>query len=58
MSTLTTKNLARLAEAAFERRGDYPALLFGGRWHRSGGSPSEPGAWLGASSSGVAPGTA
>ena len=36
MSTLTTNNLARLAEAAFERRGDYPALLFEGRWHRSG----------------------
>jgi long-chain acyl-CoA synthetase len=30
-----TRNLARLAEAAFERRGDYEALLFEGRWHRS-----------------------
>ncbi|MGZ4236957.1 MAG: class I adenylate-forming enzyme family protein [Solirubrobacteraceae bacterium] len=29
-------NLARLAEASFERRGDYEALLFEGRWHRSG----------------------
>jgi long-chain acyl-CoA synthetase len=29
-------NLARLAEQAFERRGDYPSLLFEGRWHRSG----------------------
>ena len=31
----TTSNLARLAEAAFERRGDYESLLFEGRWHRS-----------------------
>ncbi len=31
----TTRNLARLAEAAFERRGDYESLLFEGRWHRS-----------------------
>jgi long-chain acyl-CoA synthetase len=29
-------NLARAAEAAFERRGDYESLLFEGRWHRSG----------------------
>jgi long-chain acyl-CoA synthetase len=29
-------NLARLAETAFDRRGDYPALLFEGTWHRSG----------------------
>ena len=29
------KNLARLAEAAFERRGDYESLLFEDRWHRS-----------------------
>ncbi|HZU40060.1 MAG TPA: AMP-binding protein [Solirubrobacteraceae bacterium] len=29
-------NLARLAEQAFERRGDYPSLLFEGRWHGSG----------------------
>ncbi len=28
-------NLARLAEQAFERRGDYPSLLFEERWHRS-----------------------
>jgi long-chain acyl-CoA synthetase len=28
--------LARLAEAAFERRGDYESLLFEGRWHGSG----------------------
>ena len=32
----TNSNLARLAEAAFERRGDYESLLFEGRWHRSG----------------------
>ncbi|MFZ0388656.1 MAG: AMP-binding protein [Solirubrobacteraceae bacterium] len=31
-----SKNLARAAEAAFERRGDYESLLFEGRWHRSG----------------------
>jgi long-chain acyl-CoA synthetase len=29
------RNLARLAEQAFERRGDYETLLFEGRWHRS-----------------------
>ena len=32
----TNSNLARLAEAASERRGDYESLLFEGRWHRSG----------------------
>jgi long-chain acyl-CoA synthetase len=31
-----TRNLARLAEEAFERRGDYASLLFEGRWHSSG----------------------
>jgi long-chain acyl-CoA synthetase len=29
-------NLARLAERSFERKGDYQAVLFEGRWHRSG----------------------
>jgi long-chain acyl-CoA synthetase len=29
-------NLARLSEQAFDRRGDYEALLFEGRWHTSG----------------------
>jgi long-chain acyl-CoA synthetase len=29
------RNLARLAEEAFERRGDYESLLFDGRWHGS-----------------------
>jgi len=29
-------HLARAAEAAFERRGDYESLLFEGRWYRSG----------------------
>jgi long-chain acyl-CoA synthetase len=29
-------HLARAAEAAFERRGDYESLLFERRWHRSG----------------------
>ena len=28
--------LGRLAELSFERRGDYPALLFEDRWHTSG----------------------
>ena len=28
-------HLARLAENAFERRGDYPSLLFDGRWYGS-----------------------
>jgi long-chain acyl-CoA synthetase len=28
-------HLGRLAEQSFERRGDYPALLFEGRWHGS-----------------------
>ncbi|MGH2882028.1 MAG: class I adenylate-forming enzyme family protein [Solirubrobacteraceae bacterium] len=32
----TNSNLARLAEAAYERRGDYESLLFEDRWHRSG----------------------
>lgn len=36
MSALGEHNLARLAETAFERRGDYPALLFEGVWHSSG----------------------
>jgi long-chain acyl-CoA synthetase len=35
MSVATEHNLARLAEASFERRGDYESLLFEGRWHRS-----------------------
>ena len=30
------RNLARLAEETFERRGDYPALWFEGAWHSSG----------------------
>ena len=30
------QNLARLAEASFERHGDYPSLLFEGTWHTSG----------------------
>jgi long-chain acyl-CoA synthetase len=36
MSRVGEHNLARLAEGAFERRGDYPSLLFEGRWHGSG----------------------
>jgi long-chain acyl-CoA synthetase len=31
-----TRNLARLAEETYERRGDYEALWFEGRWHTSG----------------------
>jgi long-chain acyl-CoA synthetase len=31
-----TRNLARLAEETYERRGDYDALWFENRWHRSG----------------------
>jgi long-chain acyl-CoA synthetase len=34
--TVSEHNLAHLAEQAFERRGDYEALLFEGRWHTSG----------------------
>ncbi len=36
MSIPGEHNLARLAELSFERRGDYPSLLFEGRWHGSG----------------------
>jgi long-chain acyl-CoA synthetase len=31
-----SQHLGRLAEESFERRGDYPALLFEGRWYGSG----------------------
>src|SRR5262249_56217007 len=30
-----TRNLARLVEEAYERRGDHDALWFEGRWHTS-----------------------
>jgi long-chain acyl-CoA synthetase len=36
MSAVGERNLGRLAERSFEVRGDYPALLFEGRWHNSG----------------------
>ena len=36
MSTVGERNLGLLAQRSFERRGDYPSLLFEGRWHRSG----------------------
>ncbi|HZO37062.1 MAG TPA: AMP-binding protein [Solirubrobacteraceae bacterium] len=36
MNTRVDNHLARVAEAAFERHGDYPTLLFDGRWHTSG----------------------
>src|SRR3979409_2206003 len=32
---ISERNLAVLAEQAFERRGDYESLLFEERWHRS-----------------------
>ena len=35
LAAVSERNLALLAEQAFERRGDYDALLFEGRWHRS-----------------------
>jgi long-chain acyl-CoA synthetase len=36
MSGVGERNLARLAETAFERRGDHPALLFEGTTHGAG----------------------
>jgi long-chain acyl-CoA synthetase len=36
MTALGECNLGLLAQRSFERRGDYPSLLFEGRWHRSG----------------------
>ena len=36
MRSIGEHNLARLAERSFEQKGDYEALLFEGRWHRSG----------------------
>jgi long-chain acyl-CoA synthetase len=36
MTASGERNLGLLARRSFERRGDYPALLFEGRWHRSG----------------------
>jgi long-chain acyl-CoA synthetase len=36
ISADSKQHLARLAEQAFERRGDYDSLLFEGRWYRSG----------------------
>ena len=36
MSNHGEHNLAGLAELSFERRGDYPSLLFEGRWPGSG----------------------
>ena len=36
MTAVGEHNLARLAEESFERRGDYEALFFEGRWYRSG----------------------
>jgi long-chain acyl-CoA synthetase len=35
MTASGARNLARLAEASAQRRGDYPSLLFDGRWHNS-----------------------
>jgi long-chain acyl-CoA synthetase len=36
MSAIGEHNLARLAESSFERKGDYPSLLFEGQWHTTG----------------------
>src|ERR1700744_2861995 len=36
MSGVGERNLGLLAQRSFERRGDYPSLLFEGRWHGSG----------------------
>jgi long-chain acyl-CoA synthetase len=36
MAAVGERNLGLLAQRHFERRGDYPSLLFEGRWHRSG----------------------
>ncbi|HTX29809.1 MAG TPA: AMP-binding protein [Solirubrobacteraceae bacterium] len=36
MTSVGDHNLARLADESFERRGDYEALMFEGRWYRSG----------------------
>jgi long-chain acyl-CoA synthetase len=36
MSADGERHLGRLAERSFEIRGDYPSLLFEGRWHSSG----------------------
>ncbi len=36
MTGVGERNLGRLVQQSFERRGDYPALLFEGRWHSSG----------------------
>jgi long-chain acyl-CoA synthetase len=36
VSARAQHHLGRLAERSFERRGDYPSLLFEGRWHTSG----------------------
>jgi long-chain acyl-CoA synthetase len=34
-TAVSSRNLALLAEQSFERRGDYPSLLFEGQWHSS-----------------------
>src|SRR6185437_6848228 len=36
MTAVGERHLGLLAQRHFERRGDYPSLLFEGRWHRSG----------------------
>ncbi|HEX3690672.1 MAG TPA: AMP-binding protein [Solirubrobacteraceae bacterium] len=36
MSGVGERNLGLLAQRSFERRGDYPSLLFEGHWHGSG----------------------
>jgi long-chain acyl-CoA synthetase len=36
MSTVGERHLGLLAQQSFERRGDYPSLLYEGHWHSSG----------------------
>ncbi|MGH2857179.1 MAG: class I adenylate-forming enzyme family protein [Solirubrobacteraceae bacterium] len=36
MTAVGERNLGQLAQTSFERRGDYPSLLFEGRWYGSG----------------------
>ena len=36
MTAVSDRHLGRLAERSFEVKGDYPSVLFEGRWYRSG----------------------
>ena len=37
---MAEENLARQAELALERQGDYDSLFYEGRWHSAARSPS------------------